>query len=81
MATTLFIAACEEVGVDVVMAGLARYSASKKVREGFVIGMEKWLSKKLWIQEPEKADTSSDDVAVMEKHLAAIDAERAARGR
>lgn len=60
MASQLFVQACEDVGFDALMAGLERYRASKKVREGFVIGMEKWLEKKLWIQEPEPEAPSAD---------------------
>lgn len=80
MATQLFLAACERVGVDAVMAGLERYCLSKKVHDGFVIGMEKWLEKEMWIQEPDKADSSRDDVAAMQEHLAKLDAGRL-RGR
>lgn len=81
MAQQRFLAAVDIVGFDVLMAGLERYRQSKKVRDGFVIGMEKWLEKQLWIQEPEPADSSADDVDAMRKNLEQIDAERAARGR
>ena len=80
MALQRFLAACDAVGVAALMAGVTRYAASKKVKEGYVIGMEKWLEKEMWIQEPEAAEVSSN-VSGMEAELAKIDAERAARGR
>ncbi len=77
-----FMAGCESVGVDVVMAGVERYAKSENVRKGFVTGMRKWLEDGLWIREP---DVPEEQAAASHQkareYLAQIDAERAARGR
>jgi hypothetical protein len=81
MAQQRFLTACGSVGVAVVMAGVERYAHSKRVKDGFVLGMEKWLERELWVQEPEPADNTANDTAAIQKILAEKDAERAARGR
>lgn len=82
MAQQWFIKGCEDVGVDAVMAGVERYAKSKTVREGYVLGMLKWLEKGLWIQDPDvPEEQQAARLRLAQEHLAKIDAERAARGR
>ena len=81
MANQHFLAACESDGFEAVMAGVERYRRSKRVCDGYVMGMERWLERKCWIQEPAPADQTTGDVAAIQEHLARIDAERAGRGR
>lgn len=82
LANQLFLKACEDVGLAVLMAGVDRYAKSKTVRDGFVMGLQKWLEKGLWIQEPESPESTRDEGNRKAKeHLAKMDAERASRGR
>lgn len=80
MALQFFIDACASVGFDVLMAALGRQKNSESWKKGYAPGMEKWLEKTMWIQEPEP-DSGTGDVAAMQAHLARMDAERADRGR
>lgn len=81
MALQFFLKGCDDVGFPVLLAGAQRYATSKSVRGGFVMGMQKWLERGLWIQEPEVETSQADSTAKMAAELAKIDAARAARGR
>jgi hypothetical protein len=80
MATQRFIAACEKVGFAVVLAGAERYRRSKRVRDGYVLGLEKWLEKECWIQEPGSTDDAQSDLVNLAQQHLAKEAERKNRG-
>lgn len=76
MANQRFLAACETVGFEALMAALERHKRSEGWRKGMVPNLDRWFEKELWIQEPETIEDTQDAlVKAAQAHLEK-DAER-----
>lgn len=74
MALQRFIAACDKVGPACLLAALEKHKRSEDWKKGMIPGLEKWLEKELWIQEPETPDTSHNAALA---HLKELDRRKA----
>lgn len=81
MALEYFIGACQAVGFEALVAAVERHKQSDDWKRGYVPGMEKWLEKRLWMQEPEVQATEAESLRLTQEYAARMEAERKADGR
>lgn len=74
MAQLRFIAACDKVGPTLLLAQLEKHKQSEDWKKGMIPGLEKWLEKELWIQEPETPQTNHNAALA---HLKELDRRKA----
>ena len=78
MENQAFLAACDEITFPVLLAKLEAHKQSEDWKKGFVPAMKKYLTDRLWIQEPETPVSSNDSAKA---HLAELNRRREERRR